>query len=86
MNIIVYSKPACPACEQAKSLLKSKGINYEELILDVGQPKLDGKTYVSREDVMARLPNAKTMPQILNGETVIGGIVELRQYLSSSAS
>ena len=30
MKAIVWSKPACGYCVKAKSLLKSKGIEYEE--------------------------------------------------------
>ena len=30
MKAVVWSKPACAFCEKAKSLLKMKGIEYEE--------------------------------------------------------
>lgn len=32
--LIVYSKNACPQCEQAKHLLKTKGISYQEVKID----------------------------------------------------
>ena len=30
MKAVVWSKPACAYCTKAKSLLKNKGIEYEE--------------------------------------------------------
>ena len=77
----VYSKPACPFCDQAKSLLESKNLPYEVINLDVGQPKIQGEKYISREDLLAKIPTARTMPQIFNGEAYIGGFTELRQSL-----
>lgn len=78
----VYSKPACPYCDQAKALLQSKNIPYEVIHLDVGQPKAPAETYISREDLIAKVPSARTMPQIFNGENYIGGFTELRQSLA----
>lgn len=82
----VFSKPNCPFCDQAKALLDSKGLPYQEFILDVGQPKDDGKTYVSREKIIETFPGARTMPQIALVEgsdfKPIGGFVELRGMLS----
>jgi glutaredoxin len=81
----VYSKPDCPFCDQAKALLKQKGLPYSEVILDVGQPKLDGISYISRDDLLARFPTARTMPQISwntdNTSVAIGGYTELRERL-----
>ena len=34
MMLQVYSKKNCPFCDQAKSLLKNKGIAFEELLID----------------------------------------------------
>lgn len=81
----VYSKPACPFCDQAKMLLTSKGLAYEEKILDVGQPKLEGKQYVTKEQLLAAAPGARTVPQILDGNELIGGFTELKQWLTVAA-
>lgn len=31
MKITVYTKPNCPQCSRTKAMLKSKGIDYEEV-------------------------------------------------------
>lgn len=77
----VYSKPACPYCDQAKALLTSKGLAYQELILDVGQPKVEGNTYVTKEQLLAFAPLARTVPQIFDGTELIGGFTELKRRL-----
>ena len=71
-SVIVWSKDACTFCEQAKSLLKSRNIPFEER--RVG----DGWT---REDFFAAVPNARTFPQIVINDDVIGGFTELKAML-----
>lgn len=78
----VYSKPACPFCDQAKALLGQKGLPYQEVILDVGQMKEQDAAYIGREDLLKIVPNARTMPQILNGKEIVGGFTDLKKYLS----
>lgn len=81
----VYSKPACPFCDQAKALLTAKDLPYQEFILDVGQERVPGKTYVERDEVLSTFPGARTMPQIalsVDGNfQIIGGFVELKAHL-----
>jgi glutaredoxin 3 len=81
----VYSKPACPFCDQAKSLLEAKGLQYDVINLDVGQPKVEGQKYISREDLLTKIPTARTMPQIFMEDTDvaihIGGFTELKKSL-----
>ncbi len=83
----VYSKPNCGFCDQAKSLLEAKGLQYDVINLDVGQPKVDGQKYISRDDLLAKIPTARTMPQIfMQDDTAavhIGGFQELKKTLHS---
>lgn len=79
----IYSKPACPACDQAKAFLNQKGLSYSEVILDVGQPQLEGKTYIGRTDLLAKFPMARTVPQITKGNDHVGGLQELRGLFQS---
>ena len=79
----VYSKPACPACDQAKALLKQQGLPYQEIILDVGQPKQEQTAYVAREELLQKFPSARTMPQITFGDKYLGGVHELRSFITS---
>lgn len=86
---IVYSKPNCPYCTQAKALLKSKGLEYLELMLDLGQPQEQGVNYASMEQLEELVPGVRTVPQIferLGGAAPatkhIGGFSELKLYLT----
>lgn len=81
----VYSKPNCASCEQAKSLLSTNGLQYDVVNLDVGQPKEDGVKYISRDELLSKIPSARTMPQIIkedsNSSIHIGGYIELKKHL-----
>lgn len=77
----VYSKPNCTFCNQAKQLLASKSLAYKEVEIDVGQQQLLGKTYVPASELKEKVPTARTVPQIFDGETHIGGFTELKEYL-----
>lgn len=76
MKAIVWSKYHCPYCDQAKALLKQKGIEFEERKIG------DGYT---REDLLEAVPDARTVPQIFLDDKLIGGFTELRQHLTESA-
>lgn len=81
----VYSKPSCTYCEQSKALLESKSLPYEVVHLDVGQPKVEGEKYISRDDLLAKIPSARTMPQILNDGQLLGGYRELQQFVGGGS-
>ena len=69
---IIWSRYHCPYCDQAKALLKQKGIQFEERKIGDGWTK---------EELLEEIPTARTVPQIiLNGE-LIGGYTELKQKL-----
>ena len=75
MQAIVWSKYHCPYCDQAKALLKQKGIPFEERKIGDGYTK---------EELLEAIPSARTVPQIiLNGE-LIGGFTELKAKLTES--
>lgn len=82
MNFTVYSTPSCKACEDAKELLASNFLPFEELILDIGQVKEPEKSYVSVKTLRDAVPTAQTVPQILENGIHIGGLAALRQYLN----
>ena len=69
---IVWSKNQCPYCVQAKNLLESKGIEYEERNINRGY---------TREQLLEAVPGARTVPQIFLDDKLIGGFTELRQHL-----
>jgi glutaredoxin len=75
MKATVWSKHHCPYCDQAKALLKQKGIEFEER--KVG----DGFT---KEDLLEAVPGARTVPQIFLDEKLIGGFTELKAHLANA--
>lgn len=72
MKATIWSKYHCPYCDQAKALLKNKGIPFEE--------KKIGDGY-SREELLEAVPNARTVPQIFLDDKLIGGFTELNEHL-----
>lgn len=76
MRAIIWSKYHCPYCDQAKALLKQKGIQFEEKKIG------DGYT---REELLEAIPSARTVPQIILDGEVIGGFTELKQFLTNAA-
>lgn len=72
MKAVVWSKYHCPYCDQAKALLKQRGIPFEEKKIG------DGYT---REELLEAVPTARTVPQIFIGDELIGGFTELKAHL-----
>jgi len=72
MKAIVWSKENCPYCLQAKALLDSKKIEYEERNIMHDW---------TREQLLEAVPTARTLPQIFLDEQHIGGFTELRKHL-----
>lgn len=75
MKAIVWSKYQCPYCDQAKALLNSKGIQFEERKIGDGWTK---------EDLLEAVPTARTVPQIFLDDQLIGGFTELKAKLTES--
>jgi glutaredoxin 3 len=73
MKAIVWSKYHCPYCDQAKALLKQKGIPFEEKKIGDGYTK---------EELLEAVPTARTVPQIFIDEQLIGGFTELKAHLN----
>jgi len=74
LQIVVYSKSACPQCDTAKSLLKARSLPFEEVTID---------------DEAARLaffekcgPSVRQMPQIFINEQRVGGVTGLQAALA----
>lgn len=71
MKAVVWSKNQCPFCDQAKNLLKLKGIEFEERNVS---------TDWTKEQLMEAVPTARTVPQIFIDDKLIGGFNELRKH------
>ncbi len=72
-KFIIYSKNRCSYCDAAKSLLKSKNIEFEEKMVDESPNDFN--------EMKEKAPNMRTLPVILDGDELIGGYHELINYL-----
>ncbi|MDY6838090.1 MAG: FAD-dependent oxidoreductase [Thermodesulfobacteriota bacterium] len=67
-SLTIYVSPGCPFCEKAKLFLEEKGIGYEE----VSAPAKSGAWQEMRKKT-----GSSSLPQILVGDTPVGGYSEL---------
>lgn len=81
LHYTVISKPSCGFCDKAKNLLKSQGIGYSEIEVDVGQPKKPNGIYMTVTELKESMPDVRSVPIILKGSTRIGGYQELVAHL-----
>lgn len=64
-QVEIYTKAFCGYCARAKSLLRDKGVEFEEYDITMGGPK--------REEMLGRSNGGTTVPQIfIDGEHVGG--------------
>ena len=69
-KVEVYTTSYCPYCVRAKSLLKSKGVAFDEI--DVSGNAL------LREKMIEMSGGRRTVPEIFINGRIIGGYDELR--------
>ena len=69
-KVEVYTTAYCPYCRQAKSLLKQKGVTFEEI---------DVSGDAALRDKMIELSGGRhTVPEIFINGKIVGGYDELR--------
>lgn len=75
LNVTVFSRPGCPFCVRAKSLLMDAGLYYDELVLNRD----------FHESTIRAISGETSVPQVfINGER-IGGSEALEKYLANKA-
>lgn len=67
-RVVVFSTGTCPYCVRAKDLLDRKGVQYEEVRVDLDP--------VQRDFMMER-SGRRTVPQIFINDQPIGGADDL---------
>lgn len=72
--VSLFTKPGCPFCARAKSMLQERGIDYEEIPLD--------KQVTTRS--LRAVTGAMTVPQVFIDGRLIGGSEELAAYFGVS--
>ena len=73
-DVSVFSRPGCPHCARAKSLLTSAGIEFEELVLN--------RDYTDRS--LRAVANATSYPQVFVDGELIGGADDLQAWLDAN--
>ena len=69
VKIEIYTKTFCGFCVRALHLLESKGVEFQEYVIDGGGPK--------REEMIQRANGRSTVPQIFIDGRHIGGCNDL---------
>jgi glutaredoxin 3 len=67
-RVEAYSTDNCPWCERAKSLLRARGLDFEEIDISSGR---------ASALETAKWSGRRTVPQIFNDTVHIGGFDEL---------
>jgi glutaredoxin 3 len=67
--VTIYTTQGCPYCVKAKKLLEKKGVEYEELRVDLN-PELIAES-------IEKSGGLRTVPQIFIGDHHVGGCDDL---------
>ena len=68
-SVEIYVKTTCGYCWRAKHLLETKGVEYEEIVVDFGGPE--------RDSMIERANGRTTVPQVFIAGRHIGGCDDL---------
>jgi glutaredoxin 3 len=68
-KVLIYTTPICPYCIRAKSLLKRKGADIEEIDVFMDCD--------ARNEMETKAHGRRTVPQIFIGEKHVGGCDDL---------
>ena len=68
-EVIIYTTLSCPFCVKAKRLLQRKGVEYEELRVDLNPDLI--------AEAVEKSGGLRTVPQIFIGDHHVGGCDEL---------
>ena len=67
--VVIYTKPLCPYCSRAMSLLSKKGVKYQEIEAAWDPDK--------KKEMLSKSNGKTTYPQIFVGEQHVGGCDDL---------
>lgn len=74
-SVIIYSTLTCPYCNNAKALLDSKGVKYQDIRVDNDPAK--------KEEMIMKSDGRRTVPQIFIDGQHVGGFDDLQKLQSS---
>jgi glutaredoxin 3 len=67
-RVVIYGSQSCNYCTAARMLLKKKGVDYEDVLVN---------TNAELREEMQRLTGLRSVPQILIGDRAVGGFDDL---------
>jgi glutaredoxin 3 len=70
-KVTVYTSENCPYCMRAKQLLKDRGVDFNEVKI--------GWDDDAQWDALFQRSKLKTVPQIFNGDALVGGFTDLTE-------
>ena len=70
-RVTIYSTGTCPVCDRAKAFMNKKNIDFDEVRIDLGRDKM--------REFLDKTNGARTVPQILIGDKLVGGFSELTE-------
>jgi len=73
-KIVVYSKSACPQCDSAKMVLKTRSLAFEEIRIDDEAERLAFYEKCG--------PSVRQMPQVFINDQRVGGLAGLQAALT----
>lgn len=70
-KVVIYTMPGCFGCGLVKSMFKDRGIDYQEIEIDV---KNKPEVY---KDMIRKTGGKRTVPQVFINDKYIGGYYDL---------
>jgi glutaredoxin 3 len=70
-KVTIYTSESCPFCVRAKAMMKERGVSFSEVKI--------GWDDDAAWDALFQKSKLKTVPQIFNGDTLIGGFDSLNE-------
>lgn len=67
----IYVRTTCPYSHRAKELLDSKGVKYNEIVIEYGDEE-------GRRKMIARTGGPSTFPEVFVNDNLIGGYDDLQ--------
>lgn len=74
-SAVVWSQENCTYCDSAKNLLKAYGYSVEERRIGEGEKW-------TKQDLIAAVPHARSVPQVFVNDRYVGGFQELRRLMT----
>ena len=76
MEITIWSKPACPACDRVKLLCDLHSLPYVERSLGIN---------ASKEDLLTAVPDARSVPHVFVDDKHVGGYQQFVAFLENTS-